>query len=79
MLSCRLRWYTLALPFASIAPLMLVVQGVVSLWSAAALLCSGAPLLAVLYLPQRYASRQSALLGIMLTAGWVTVAWQIFV
>lgn len=68
----------LALPFALIAPLLLVAHGVLSLWSAVAFLCSGGPLLALLYLPQRYASRQSVLLGAMLAAIWVAVAWQIF-
>ncbi|TDQ97377.1 DUF6136 family protein [Paraburkholderia silvatlantica] len=68
----------LALPFACVAPLLLVAHGVLPWWSAAALLCSGAPLLALLYLPQRYAPRQSVLLGTMLAAIWVAVVWQLF-
>ncbi|HKR39645.1 MAG TPA: DUF6136 family protein [Paraburkholderia sp.] len=68
----------LALPFACIAPLLLVAHGVLPLWSAAALLCSGAPLLILLYLPQRYAPRQSVLLGTMLAAIWVAVVWPLF-
>jgi len=78
----RADWLTvvaLALPFASIAPLLLVVHHVVSVWAAAALLCASALLVALLYLPQRHAPRQSPLLGILLTAGWVAIAWPIFV
>ncbi|MEM5315103.1 hypothetical protein [Paraburkholderia sp. JHI869] len=69
----------LTLPFACLAPLLLVAHGVLSLWSAAALLGAGAPLLAGLYLPQRYAPRQSVLLGTLLAAIWVAAAWQLFV
>ncbi|NTX45915.1 hypothetical protein HT749_21185 [Burkholderia cepacia] len=78
----RADWLTvaaLALPFAAVAPLLLVTRGVLSSQMAAALVCSGAPLVALHYLPQRYASRQSVLLGIVLTAVWVTLAWQVFV
>ncbi|KAG8152661.1 hypothetical protein BFF94_015370 [Burkholderia catarinensis] len=78
----RADWLTvvaLALPFASIAPLLLVIHGVLSWWTAAALVSAGAPLLALLYLPQRYASRQSVLLGILLAVVWVTFTWHIFV
>ena len=69
----------LALPFAAIAPLTLVAHGVLSIGSAVALLLSGTPLLAMLYLPQRYASRQSPLLGIILAVAWVAAAWRFFV
>lgn len=69
----------LALPFASIAPLLLVAHGVLSLGAAVALLFSGAPLIASLYLPQRYALRQSVMLGVLLAVMWVAAAWQIFV
>ncbi|HGO6125332.1 TPA: hypothetical protein ACK3RK_003846 [Burkholderia cepacia] len=78
----RADWLTvaaLALPFAAVAPLLLVTHGVLSSRMAAALVCSGAPLVALHYLPQRYASRQSVLLGIALTVVWVTLAWQVFV
>jgi Family of unknown function (DUF6136) len=69
---------TLALPFAAVAPLILVAQGLLSLWEASTILLSGAPLLALLRLPQRYAPRESVLLGAMLAAAWVAVAWQFF-
>lgn len=69
----------LALPFAAAAPLRLVAHGVLSLWSAAALVGLGAPLLALLSLSQRYATRQSMLLGVLLAATWVVVVWNIFV
>lgn len=69
----------LALPFASIGPLLLVAHGALTAWTAGALLLSGAPLVAALYLPQRYALRQSVVLGVMLAAMWVALAWQIFV
>lgn len=70
---------TLALPFASVAPLLLVSHGVASLTTAGALLSSGVPLIALLYLPQRYAIRQSVVLGVILASIWVATAWQIFV
>ena len=70
---------TLALPFASIAPLMLVVHGVLSGWAAMGLLLAGAPLIALLYLPQRYVVRQSVVLAVMLAAMWVATAWKFFV
>ncbi|WP_152601659.1 DUF6136 family protein [Burkholderia paludis] len=78
----RADWLTvaaLALPFAAVAPLVLVAHGVLSWAMAAALVGSAAPLLALHYLPQRYASRQSVLLGILLTVTWVTLTWPIFV
>ncbi|WP_175221129.1 MULTISPECIES: hypothetical protein [Burkholderia] len=78
----RADWLTvaaLALPFAAIAPLLLALHGVLSWQMAAALVCSGAPLLALHYLPQRYAPRQSVLLGVLLTVIWVTLTWPIFV
>lgn len=68
----------LALPFASVAPLLLTAHGVLPLWLAVALLCSGAPLLALLYFPQRYTPRQSVLLGTMLAAIWVAAVWPLF-
>lgn len=69
----------LALPFASAAPLLLVAHGVLTWWVAVSLLLSGAPLVASLYLPQRYALRQSVVLGVMLAVMWVATAWKIFV
>lgn len=69
----------LALPFASIAPLLLVAHGVLTGWTTGALLFSGAPLVVALYLPQRYAPRQSIVLGVVLATMWVALAWQIFV
>lgn len=78
----RADWLTvaaLALPFAAVAPLLLVMHGVLSSQMAAALVCSGAPLLALHYLPQRYTPRQSVLLGILLTVVWVALTWQVFV
>lgn len=69
---------SLALPFAAVAPLLLVAQGILSLWAAAVILLSGAPLLALLRLPQRYAPRESVLLSAMLTAIWLVIAWQCF-
>jgi hypothetical protein len=69
----------MALPFASIVPILLVMHGVLPSWSAVALVCSGAPLVAALWLPQRYVPQQSVLSGIMLAAIWVAVTWQIFV
>lgn len=68
----------LAPPFACIAPLLLVPHGVLPLWSAADLLGAAAPLLALLYLPQRYAPRQSVLPGTMLAMTWVTVVWRVW-
>lgn len=69
----------LALPFAAIAPLLLATHGVLTVWTAGALLLSGAPLVVALYLPQRYALRQSVVLGAMLATTWVALDWQIFV
>lgn len=69
----------LALPFAIAAPLLLVAHGVLAARVAAALVLAGAPLLALLRLPQRYAPRESVLLGAILAAIWIVVAWQIFV
>jgi hypothetical protein len=69
----------LALPFMFIVPLVLVAHHAMSLESAAALVCSCGPLLAVLYAPQRYAPGQSPLLGTIAAVVWVTVAWQCFV
>jgi len=69
----------LALPFAAVAPLLLAMHGVLSSQMAIALVGSGAPLLALHYLPQRYASRQSVLLGLLLSIVWVALTWQIFV
>lgn|GEM_PF-4680971 len=70
---------TLALPFAAVAPLLLVVHGVLAAHVATAIVFSGAPLLALLRLPQRYVPGKSVLLGAILAAGWIIVAWQIFV
>ncbi|BBA44257.1 hypothetical protein BCCH1_67600 [Burkholderia contaminans] len=78
----RADWLTvaaLALPFAAVAPLLLAMHGVLSSQMAMALVCSGAPLLALHYLPQRFASRQSVLLGLLLTVVWVMLTWPIFV
>jgi hypothetical protein len=78
----RADWLTVALlavPFAAVAPLVLVAHHAMSLNSAAALLGAGAPLLALLYAPQRYAPGQSPLLGTIVAAAWVTVAWPCFV
>ncbi|VWD35818.1 hypothetical protein BLA39750_04998 [Burkholderia lata] len=78
----RADWLTvtaLALPFAAVAPLLLAMHGVLSSQTAIALVGSGAPLLALHYLPQRYASRQSVLLGLLLSAIWIALTWQIFV
>lgn len=69
----------LALPFACVAPGMLVVHGIVPLWKGAAIVLTGAPLLALLRLPQRYAARVSVLLGAMASAAWTAIAWQLFV
>jgi hypothetical protein len=69
----------LALPFLFIVPLVLVAHYAMSLESAAALVCSCGPLLALLYAPQRYAPGQSPLLGTIAAVVWVTVAWQCFV
>ncbi|RQS60052.1 hypothetical protein DID96_34690 [Burkholderia sp. Bp8963] len=70
---------TLALPFAAAAPLLLVVHGALTARAAAAIVLAGAPLLALLRLPQRYAPTHSVLLGAILAAIWIVVAWQIFV
>ncbi|KVC59907.1 hypothetical protein WI73_32505 [Burkholderia ubonensis] len=70
---------TLALPFAAAAPLLLVVHGVLSVHVAVAIVLAGAPLLALLRLPQRYAPRESVLLGAILAVIWIVIAWQIFV
>lgn len=70
---------TLALPFAAAAPLLLVVHGVLSVHVAVAIVLAGAPLLALLRLPQRYAPRESVLLGAILAVTWIVIAWQIFV
>jgi hypothetical protein len=69
----------LALPFAAAAPLFLVAHGVLAIHVAAAIVLSGTPLLALLRLPQRYAPRESVLLGAILATIWIVVAWQIFV
>jgi hypothetical protein len=69
----------LALPFAAAAPLVLVAHGVLAAHVAAAIVLSGTPLLALLRLPQRYAPRESVLLGAILATIWIVVAWQIFV
>ncbi len=66
----------LALPLACMVPLLLVAHGVLPLRPAAALLGLTAPLLALLYFPQRYAARQSVLLGTMLAAMWVAAVWR---
>ncbi|AIO36912.1 putative membrane protein [Burkholderia cenocepacia] len=70
---------TLALPFAAAAPLFLVVHGVLSVHVAVAIVLAGAPLLALLRLPQRYAPGESVLLGAILAVTWIVIAWQIFV
>ena len=69
----------LALPFAAAAPLFLVVHGVLAAHVAAAIVLAGAPLLALLRLPQRCAPGESVLLGAILAAIWIAAAWQIFV
>ncbi|WP_321817062.1 DUF6136 family protein [Paraburkholderia sp. J69-2] len=69
----------LALPFASIVPLMLAIRGALPWRTAPALLGSGVPLLALLYLPQRYAPGQSPLFGTIVSVLWVGAAWQYFV
>ncbi|WP_321856321.1 hypothetical protein [Burkholderia cenocepacia] len=69
----------IALPFAAAAPLLLVVHGVLSVHVAVAIVLAGAPLLALLRLPQRYAPRESVLLGAILAVVWIVAAWQIFV
>ncbi|WP_175782499.1 DUF6136 family protein [Burkholderia anthina] len=69
----------LALPFAAVGPMMLAAHGVLSLPRAAALLLSGAPLLAWLRLPQCHLPRQAVLLGAILAALWVAVMWPIFI
>ncbi|MDR6500010.1 hypothetical protein J2785_003166 [Burkholderia ambifaria] len=70
---------TLALPFAAVAPLLLVVHGVLSVHVAVGIVLAGAPLLALLRLPQRYAPRESVLLGAILAVVWIVAAWHIFV
>jgi hypothetical protein len=68
----------LALPFAAAVPLFLVAHKVLMAHVAAAIVLSGAPLLIVLCLPQRYAPRESVSLSAILAAIWIVVAWQIF-
>ncbi|MBR8374876.1 hypothetical protein KDW20_03780 [Burkholderia cenocepacia] len=69
----------LALPFAAVAPLLLVVHGVLSVRVAVGIVLAGAPLLALLRLPQRYASTESVLLGAILAVVWIAAAWHIFI
>jgi hypothetical protein len=69
----------LALPFALIVPVVLVVHHAMSLISAAALIGLGAPLPAALHAPHRHAPGRSPLLGTIVAAVWVTVAWPGFV
>ncbi|MBR8004236.1 DUF6136 family protein [Burkholderia vietnamiensis] len=69
----------LALPFAAVAPVLLVAHGALSVHVAVAIVSAGAPLLALLRLPQRYAPRESVLLGVTLAVSWIVAAWQIFI
>ncbi|MCA8091808.1 hypothetical protein LGM65_13035 [Burkholderia anthina] len=59
--------------------MMLAAHGVLSLPRAAAVLLSGAPLLALLRLPQCHLPRQAVLPGAALAALWVAVMWPIFI
>ncbi|WP_175882808.1 hypothetical protein [Burkholderia sp. BCC0044] len=69
----------IALPFAAATPLLLIAHGVLSVQVAVAIVLAGAPLLALLRLPQRYAPRESVLFGAILAVVWIVAAWQIFV
>jgi len=67
------------LPFAAVAPWLLSAHGIISAWTAVAIVACGAPLLVLLYAPQRFAPRQSVLLGTILATLWVIGTWQFFV
>ncbi|WP_141118787.1 hypothetical protein [Pandoraea sp. PE-S2R-1] len=69
----------LALPFAALGPAYLTINGAISIVQAWIVIVSGAPLVALLRLPQRYVPRQSVLLGATLAALWVAVAWHCIV
>ncbi|WP_148101672.1 hypothetical protein [Pandoraea apista] len=69
----------IAAPFGVAGPLSLVMNDAMSSWQASSLLLAGAPLVALLHLPQRWVPRQSVLLGATLAALWVATVWQYFV
>ncbi|VVD69889.1 hypothetical protein PHO31112_00549 [Pandoraea horticolens] len=87
-LPCRPIWQTLAdiatvlgvaLVFVVIGPVFLAINGAMPLWQTPPLLLAGIPLVALLRLPQRFAPRQSVLLGATLAALWVATVWPCFV
>ncbi|WP_144265880.1 hypothetical protein [Pandoraea sp. SD6-2] len=68
-----------AFVFGVIGPVFLAINGAMPLWQTPPLLLAGIPLVAVLRLPQRFAPRQSVLLGATLAALWVAAVWPYFV